>query len=171
MPRLSLAGPTEPAEIEYRDGTVYPVRYGSDLDVTVMAEILELTLLERKIHRSPKTLAQFAKRAKILVMDTIRDLTPDAPDLAFSPTELAQILHLLADHVDGATGAVAETLTEGHPGADDEGADEPSDPTASRPRSRRRRSQSESSSSGRQDGGKDADGAPSAPRSPTSTAA
>lgn len=164
MARELTIGESEPAYLNIR-GERYPVRYGTDLDVDVLAEAMEIENLRRRASRNPnKYLPEFIVRAKALVMKVIREQTPDAPDLSLNGNELTQILNFLgpAEQTNGAaTAEVAATLADGHPSAGDEGMGERASPTTSRPRSRKRSQRSGRSTSGSPDGGEGSDGASS----------
>lgn len=165
---------SEPATLTIY-GSEFAVRIGADLDVDVMAEILLLsTEFRRHGMKKPEKVAEWAKRAKALVLKIIEQENPDPHAFeavrarAFSPTALFQMLTFLSANPNGAPAEVAEALTEGLPDVE---SDEPVDPTSSTPRSRSRRSRSARHSTSGRAGGEASDGASSVSTSPTPTAA
>lgn len=180
MTRTLVIGETERAELNVKvDDAVYvfPVRFGADLDVDIMAEVLELQLEMRRYGSKESKIPDWVRRAKRLVFDVIAIEHPDeeaferVKSRSWSASELLQVLFLLSGRSEEEGGAIAEVAAGLATDAPDTGEPGSRDPTTSPSRSRRRRSKSERSSASARAGGEESHGDSSDSTSPMPTAA
>lgn len=153
------------------DYLAFAVRIGADLDVDVLAAIMELQMEIRRYGRKESKIPDWVRRSKRLIGDVIREAEPtfDADErLALSPSQVLQVLTFLGGSADVGAEVVAPELAAA-PGA---GNDETTaDPTTSQRGSRSRRSRSEKRSTSDRAGGEESAGASSSSISATPTAA
>lgn len=78
----------EDIEVEFPDGTVYPIRGDLPMDLVVLLSELDEEGQEADESGEKEDFDAWFARAKGLIMDLIREKTPDAPEMNLSPQEV-----------------------------------------------------------------------------------